>query len=494
MIILTMDKCMSSPFSSEKGEQIYKSARKTVEEYSMYPLLLRGVLVGLSGGADSVALLHFLVELRRREEYFPIVAVHINHMIRGDEANRDECFSEALASELGVEFLSCRVDVPKMAKERSLGIEEAARNARYSEFRKIISSRNDIDTIAVAHNSSDNLETVLFNIMRGSGSNGASGIEPVRDNIIRPLIDIDKASILEMLNICGIQYVTDSTNLDTDYTRNFLRHKVVLPIRELFSSPEKAVSRMSRNLRSDNEFINSVADDFIKSHEKIYASDLLQLHTSVFARVVMRLAAEHSSSLEEIHILSIRKLLSGGDFSVSIPGGVRFCSERGVCEILPEKSSDDDILNFPLKFGMNRLGDFDADVCLYNEKNRETSLNVYKNSIHAELSSAIIHGELYMRSRTRGDTIFYSGHTHKLRKIFTDLKIPMSERKYVLLLCDDKGVVWIPGLAVRDDGNTGDNGTLKVELLLGKGDGASKKRVHTVSEYRINTSDNENNK
>lgn len=486
-----MDKRALSPFSSELGEQIYKVARKTIDEYSMYPLISRGVLVGLSGGADSVLLLHFLVELRHREGHFPIVAVHINHMIRGEEADRDESFSRLLAEELGVEFLSVRVDVPSIAKANSVGLEEAARNVRYSEFGEILSSRNDISAIAVAHNATDNLETVLFNIMRGAGTNGASGISPVRDNILRPLIDVDKASIIELLDSCGVAYVTDSTNLETEYTRNFIRHNVIGPLREVFSSPEQSASRLSRHLRVDDAFISSVADDFLKSNPKLYAADLLDLHEAVFARVVMKFAAENSSNIEEIHIFNIRRLLSGGDFSLSIPGGVRFVCERGVCKILPDRQKDIENFNFPVSLGLSSLGDLDADIYLYNGENEEISLNVYKNSIHADISSAIISGDLYMRPRMDGDTIFYGGHTHKLRKIFTDFKIPLSERKYVLLLCDDKGVVWIPGLAVRDDGG---GARLFARLLLGKGETLPQKRVHTISEYRINTSRNENNK
>ena len=155
-------------FKSEIGRRIYDSAVLAIERYSMADAIRRGVLIGLSGGADSVMLLLVLLEYRRRGAYFPILAVHINHGIRGDEALRDEEFSKQLSKELGVEFLSVSLDVPKMAKVAGVGIEEAARNARYSEFEKIISGRNDVSTICVAHNATDNVETVLMNIFRGS--------------------------------------------------------------------------------------------------------------------------------------------------------------------------------------------------------------------------------------------------------------------------------------------------------------------------------------
>ena len=208
-------------------EKLFALARSTVIRYGMEEMLGKGVLVGLSGGADSVLLLLFL--LYYRENYntsMNVVACHVNHLIRGDEAFRDLEFTRNFCSKYGVELCEVEVDVPSLAKQEALGLEEAARNARYSAFNKIILSRNDIDTIALAHNASDNLETVIFNMMRGSGLSGMCGIPPIRDNIVRPFIQIPKSEIVDSLNKGGISYVTDSTNLSTDYTRNYIRHEI----------------------------------------------------------------------------------------------------------------------------------------------------------------------------------------------------------------------------------------------------------------------------
>ena len=487
-----MDKCAISPFSTEIGERVYKIAEKTVDEYSMYRQLDRGVIVGLSGGKDSVALLYFLLELRRRRTYFNIVAVHINHMIRGAEADRDESFARTLAESLGVECITVKADVPTLAKELSIGTEEAARRVRYAEFNRILAMRSDVAAIAVAHNATDNLETVIFNMFRGSGASGAAGIRPVRDNIIRPLIDVDQSMILELLDTAGAEYVVDSTNLESAYTRNFIRHNVVEQIRKFSNNPEKSVMRLSRHLRLDDDYISSVADDFLNSHDVLYSSDLLGLHDAVFARLMLKFAAERNSSLEEVHILNIRRLLDDGDFSLSIPNNLRFVCERGVCKIIDDVK-DDVAFSVELNEGITSLNGFDADVYLYRKGYKENYPNIYKNAIHADLSSAIIVGRLCFRSRKDGDTIYYSSHTHKLRKIFNDFKIPLSERKDVLILCDDKGVVWIPGLAVRDDGACASE-DYEIELLLGGADGDFSKRVRTVSEYRINARRKENNK
>ena len=183
-----MDKALEKLLSFDIGRKIYDKASLTVLKYAGRDFYKNGVLVGLSGGADSVMLLLFLAEKRRSEGDFPLLAVHINHMIRGDEADRDEDFSRKLCADLGVEFISLKIDVPALAKEKGIGLELAAREARYSAFDRIIKEKGNIHSIAVAHNATDNIETVIFNLSRGTGLRGASGIAPSRDNILRPLI------------------------------------------------------------------------------------------------------------------------------------------------------------------------------------------------------------------------------------------------------------------------------------------------------------------
>ena len=143
------------------------------------------------------------------------------------------------------------------------GIEEAARIARYSAFNDIIRGRSDISTIAVAHNMSDNAETVIFNLLRGSGTRGAAGIRPVRDNIVRPLISVNKSDIVAALEYVDFYYVTDSTNTSTYYTRNYIRHKIVPKLAHINDDPERMLKRFSDNARSDDDFITSLAVGFV---------------------------------------------------------------------------------------------------------------------------------------------------------------------------------------------------------------------------------------
>lgn len=433
------------------GADIYRKAEKCILDCGMDKMIEQGVLLGLSGGADSVMLLCLLVEYRNRiGKDFRLTAVHVNHSIRGEEADADENFCRELCQKLGIEFICEKRDVPSIAANRNIGVEQAAREARYSIFGDIIQGRNDLSAIAVAHNMSDNCETVLFNILRGSGARGASGIRPVRDNIIRPLIGVSKKEILSVLDNTGLPYVTDSTNLSDEYSRNLVRHAIIPSLERLTPEPEKMISRFSENLRSDDEFISQMAADFIRSKEKITNSDLASLHFALFVRVLTLMSGYDAGYLSSAVAHDIYDLLDKDNFVYSLFGDKKFICERGVCSV--------DVIDEDVDYRIEILEEstfvpqFNADFILTSNKNEEISSNVYKNSIQANLSSAIIDGSLYLRPKKDGDTVYYGGMTHKVKKLFCDKKIPLSLRRTMPLLCDSKGVVWVPGLAVRDDG------------------------------------------
>ena len=478
-----MDNKILSLFNTAVGKDIYSVALSSVEEYGMDKMINSGVLVGLSGGADSVMLLCFLLEYRRRTADFPILAVHINHSIRGDSANRDEAFSMALCNMLGVEFISKKIDVPAIAKKSGLGIEECARNVRYQEFRNIIRGRSDICSVAIAHNADDNLETVIFNIFRGTGLRGVCGIPPVRDNIFRPLIGVKKADITKALVCAQIDFVTDETNTETEYRRNYIRHKIVPVISDICDEPALMVSRLSQNLRFDDEYISICADNIIGDEQCIDINKLRGLHRAVLSRVLIKFAKNSGTELSAAIINSLISLIEKDNFSYYLPGERIFICEGGKCRIalLSEVSCYDYIFN--LSDGKNILTGFDADFLIGKTEFDKSCLNVYKISIQAKISSAIIEGDLVLRPRRDGDTIFYGGMTRKVKKLFSDLKIPRSYRESIPLLCDDRGVVWVPGLGARDDGNK-DSINIYVCLGIGKGESLEKIRMRSASEFK----------
>ena len=444
-----MENKISEMLDSKLGCEVYKSVKRFISEFGIE--LTRGILVGFSGGPDSVMLLSVLAQIRRQRD-LNILAVHINHCIRGEEADRDEEFSRRFAKELGVEFLSFKINVPQMATELNIGVEETARNARYSKFSEIISSRNDVGYVAVAHNATDNLETMLFNMMRGAGTRGMGGIPPMRDNIIRPLLDVPKSDIVSLLDQYGIGYVCDSTNDTVDYTRNYIRHGVLSTLTTLTNTPEKMANRTARILRADDDYLCSTARQYLRGKTSISREELSVLHPAIRARALQFMAREVDVEIYENHIEKLSQLLSSGTnkFSYAVHGGF-FVVESGICRFV-KKKPDNIEFSFKISGDVTEIPEFGATVCIGEDAFVKSSSNVYKFSIQADIASAIIEGELSIRSKRDGDTVYYGGHTRKLKQLFCDAKIPVSKRSLIPILCDDKGIVWVPGFGTRDDG------------------------------------------
>ena len=434
------------------------SARNAISDYNMNEHIRRGVIVGLSGGADSVALL--LVLLRYREDFaFNIKAVHINHCIRGEEADNDENFSRQLCVKLGVPFESYKIDVPAIASTRGVGIEEAARDARYDKFNEILKSEQKFSTIAVAHNATDNLETVIFNMMRGSGIVGMTGIRPIRENIIRPLIYSSKDLITKALTSAGIEFVIDSTNLSSNYTRNYVRNEIIPKFKRLSDSPEKMCTRLTSSLREDSDFLLDLAKDFLRKNEicgKIKKDALLSLKKPIFSRVIMLMCRELSiQAPEKIHIDSIYNLLSGKGFSVSLPGAVRFISD-GEYAFISQHIENTSEFSFKLSEGENKFPGFDSIIILSKDKSYDCFSNIYKKSTQVKIKFDIINDGLYIRSKKDGDSYRFGNMTRKLKKVFNDRDVPVSKRDRVPIFCDSHGILWVPGLPVRDGNIEGD--------------------------------------
>lgn len=446
-------KVIADMFDTPSGRDIYDRVSRTVKNLGMDVLLDKGVLLGLSGGADSIFLLCFLKEYQRRENReFPLLAVHVNHGIRGDEADRDEQFSRQFATSLNVEFCSYNIDVPKMSSESGLGLEETARNARYSIFGDLIESRNDISFIAVAHNATDNAETVIMNMLRGSGLNGMCGIKPIRDNILRPIIKISKGEITALLDEKGISYVTDSTNASVDYSRNYVRNEILPLFERLSSNPEAAITRLTENLKLDLDCLNQQADDFIQREcfDKILTEKLSALHPSLQAKVMSRLIYDNCGEYpEEKHISAILNLIKTDNFRYSLPGSKELVCQRGICAFV-NKSHENSLCGqiFSLLRGENIISGTNLTVFIGSID--KSSLNVYNFSIQAHIRSDIIDNGLTLRFKSDGDAYRYRGMTHKLKKVFNDRNIPPMERDFIPVVCDQNGIVVVPGMSERD--------------------------------------------
>lgn len=448
-----LNKSIEMMFDSQNGNAIYERILSTIYCENMLSFINKGLLVGFSGGPDSVFLLCFLKEYQKRTNAsFPILAVHVNHLIRGKEAERDEKFSFDFANTLQIDFQSFKVDVPAMSSRLGIGIEEAARKARYSIFEDLIKGRNDISCIAVAHNATDNAETVLMNILRGSGLSGACGIKPVRENIIRPIIKISKQDIVSLLDEFKIPYVKDSTNESSDYSRNYVRNEILPLLYKLSNDPEASFTKLTENLRSDLDYMNAQATAFISENgfEKIMSKKIRELHPSIQSKVLSTLIFGACGEYpEEKHITALKKLLSGNNFKYSLPGKYDFVCQRGICSFA-KKTFENKLTGqiFSLNRGENKISGTNLTVFIGEIPN--SSLNVYNFSIHALISSDIINNGLFLRFKSDGDAYVYHGMTHKLKKVFNDRNIPPSEREYIPIVCDANGIVVVPGMSERD--------------------------------------------
>ena len=437
-------------FSSSEGACVFDRINNYVIENNMSGCLEDGVLVGFSGGPDSVMLLSFLYEYRRRFGHFNIAACHINHMIRGEDANLDEQLASRMAEELSIEFIVRRIDVPTLAKDNSIGIEECARNARYSTFADIIRGRNDIKYIATAHNIGDTVETALFNIIRGAGALGASGISPKRDNIIRPMLSVSKSDIFKLLDSFDIPYSIDKTNLSSDYTRNFIRNELLTRLGERFPSYERSVLRFTENMRDCYEYINSAARAFVLENSVIKNTDLLMLYPAVLSEVLSIMADER---LTRDTVFRISALLEGDNFSYDLPKGRVFVCERGECRVADAAQLRPLDYRYELSLGLNEFKEFSSVIYISEQPIPKTYPNIYKIAIQDKIPFDIIYGVLFIRPRKVGDTIFYGGMTHKIKKMLCDRKVPNSKKDLIPIFCDDNGPILVPGYHSRDGEN-----------------------------------------
>ncbi len=452
-------------------DKIFRKIKDDGEVLGISPLYAcaKYILVGFSGGADSSLLLEYLVHMAKTEAHFPkIAAVHVNHMIRGDEADSDERFCAERCSALGVPLTVKRIDVPTVSRETGLGVEECARNERYKTFAEIAQSMGDGVLIATAHNADDNLETVLFNLARGSGSAGLAGIPPVRSgNVIRPILGMGSAEIRKACRALGIPFVIDSTNSDEDYTRNFIRSSVLPLLKEVNPAAADAALRAGALLREDGEYLDSLARNAVGEYLSRGITDLADvpreamsaLPPPVMSRAIaMTVAAVTPVSMSADQVHRCRDAVTRcGTGKVSLPDGVTFEVSKNLVTAYRERTVPDFNISIELPAGNECVtvecgaAGFVLYLCRDARELPKIEENIYKLSIHRTLRFDTIYGRVYVRRRRAGDTLSLGGHTRRLKKMICDAGIPESRRDALPMICDDSGVLLVPGLPERGD-------------------------------------------
>ncbi len=418
------------------------------------------VIVGVSGGADSVCLLLVLVELKK-EKSFSLIAVHVNHGLRGADADSDEMYVRELCEKTNVPLEVYSVDVNAVAKSRKQSIEETGRNIRKECFEQARHKYNGT-RIALAHHQNDNAETFLFRLARGTGIKGLCGMKPVNEHFIRPFLCVNRAEIEQYMEQCGVPYCTDATNEENVYTRNLIRNQVIPRIEDGVNV--KAVEHINKTMEymwQIEDYMQGQTDHYfqicVRQTETGYVicesgyQDVPDVLKLLLIRKTMVLVSKKEKDLEEIHFKQVDDLFEKqSGRRVDLPyrmearrvyEGVEICRNMGekvdaaeeiCCDLETERES-------------YRWKNFKISYEILNKT--EADGETLEKSHTKRFDCDIIKQGLCFRTRRPGDyiTIHPDGKTQKLKTFFINEKIPLDQRDKILLIADGQHILWVVG-------------------------------------------------
>jgi len=416
------------------------------------------LMVALSGGPDSVFCLHFLKKYQRRLK-INFAAVHINHQLRKKDSDRDELFCKNLCDDLQIKFHSFKVDALSYALKHKLSVEEASRLLRYKKFDEV-SRKFNCNKIVTAHNLNDNAETVLLNLIKGTGLTGISGIPIKRDNIIRPLLSVTKSDILDYLKNSGIKFRVDKTNLKTDFERNFIRKKIIPVIKKrLNPSFEETLFNSTQNFKSAVKLIDKSIDELVSEYivgkeNKIrlklkglnvtdidFLGDILKRSFDKFL--------EYNFTREDLK--KIKSLIENQ------PGKTvllkkNFLATRERNEIIIQKKRKSPPLK-PKNLIIGKKIEY-AGVTIGAEEIKTNLRGIDKKSSKKEeiISLDNINGGLRIRIWKNGDKFRPLGMKgfKKISDFLTEQKIPSNVKKSQLIVENRNNIIWVVGLRLDD--------------------------------------------
>ena len=423
--------------------------------------------VGVSGGIDSMSLLHFLNEHKEKLD-IEVVAIHINHGIR-EESDDEAYFVLQKCREMGVRVYKFTIDAPKLARDKKLSIETAAREGRYGVFETLV--RKDIvDKVALAHHQSDQAETILMHLFRGCGVSGARGMEPVRDKIyIRPMLPVSKNEIEEYSAINNIEYVEDSSNADIAYTRNYLRNVVMKDILKKWPNAIEAINNFALAVCEDDDYIKNNLDfnSFLIDDKLVQMPcSCFYQSSAIYSRIIFKVLSliGVKQDIERKHIDMIRDLalnMENGKkvrlpFDVTVSKEYDFVTFENIYVEKPELNR-----SFKLEeFEATNYGKVVAKRCRTDKMNEPDAL--YFDSKKLPKTAK-------WRYREDGD-IFqkFGGGTKKLKSFLIDRKVPSRIRDFIPVLADGNEVFVIAGVEISEKVRVDDGATTCVKLKVEK--------------------------
>ncbi|MDP3150859.1 MAG: tRNA lysidine(34) synthetase TilS [Ignavibacteria bacterium] len=404
------------------------------------------ILVGFSGGADSVFLLSFLNKFQKKFN-LSLLAVHLNHNLRGKEADADESFCRKFCADLNTQIVIKKKNVKAFAQKNKLSLEEAGREIRYKLFADVAKKEN-CTKIATAHHQSDNTETVLLNLIKGSGLNGASGIPAKRGNLIRPLLGITKDEILSYLKNKKILSQIDSSNEQNDFQRNYLRNKIVKNLKEEINPKlDEKIFNFSSAVKDVLRFVDSILEESFKLIQfdkkgdckiplSLFETKHLFLQKAIIAHALGKVVEVNAHSIEGV--LGLLNKKTGATFQLS--GNLIALRDRSFISI-KKKQTEIDKEIFIEKDGTKSV----AGTTIIIKEVSKKSL-VFSSEPGVEyLSADNLSFPLSIRKWKNADSFYPFGHSKPKRvsKFLTDLKLTTEEKENQLLLLNKSEVVWV---------------------------------------------------
>ncbi len=465
-------------FCQQNLQTFIKTVKKTIKKRRM---IQKGdtVLVGVSGGVDSVALLHVLCRLAP-DFNVNLGVAHMNHGLRGEESERDAGFVQSLAKSLDLPYFMDKCDTKTYAKNNNLTKEEAARHLRYNFYLRIGRERR-FGKIALGHHKEDTAELILMNLFRGSGPRGLSGIPPVRDSIIRPLIDVSRGQILNYINAAGYAYINDSSNIDIQFLRNRVRHKLI-PILEREYNPSivESFNRLANILRDEEDWIESIIEPYFKktkiaeSHHEIIFSvkNLKEFHRAPLRRIIRKGILHVKGNLRKISLLhlnaAIDLLENGKDKKrLDLPDLI-FIQRHGDHLIIgKQKKLRSRIRKKPVKktyyaYEIHHPGTVLIEeigkwltfshISLEEAHGFDISFRKEQSPYEGYFDMELLQFPLTIRSFRNGDRFRPLGlsGSQKVKDFFINHKVPFNQRAQCPILESQGKIIWVVGYRIDD--------------------------------------------
>lgn len=427
------------------------------------------IFAALSGGADSVCLLLCLLEIKEKFA-LSLSAVHCNHHLR-EESNDDMRFCEGLCARLGVPLITRHLDVVSYSKENGKSIEESARELRYAAFEECCNGA----VVATAHTLSDNMETFLLNLIRGTALTGLCGIPERRGNIIRPLLEATRAEVEEFLRGRGEGFVIDKTNLSTDFTRNKIRLEILPKMTEINPSLSSNFGNTIQALKKDSNFLETVtkeAYDRCSVDTGLGGAALLGEAEAVRGRVLALFLKERGFSPNAKLLRRISAVIESGGGKINLSKDVYLVCKMGIITIIEQRETPD--FSAPITLGSQDFLGRGVETVLHDlsktsekeiihrkfAENREKSLKSF-------LDYGKIQGNVVVRNIRSGDKIRFCGRgfTTSIKKLFSE-NVPASERGRVLILADEGGAIFVEGFGVSERVALDDMSLRVLEIII----------------------------